>query len=191
MLNVRVNNSLVFLPLILELSENNSEWLKKNKYLFFPQCPSPFIKYFNNYKNSPSIDFLNFCTNAWVLDHPIKVLNYIIGNMCRLEPFLGLLARGINISVFDVEVFKNNKYLANSVMNINALPSFKVFLFYHSLLQKDILTQYNIKKNKFYHYLVEFDSCIVSDNEVYGNYLKILKNEKILNLETLPTSFCG
>jgi heme/copper-type cytochrome/quinol oxidase subunit 2 len=67
----------------------------------------------------------------------------------------------------------------------------KTYVFFHSLWEKEIFDKQASSKNKFDHYLVEFDSCIVSDNEVYNNYLNISKNEDSLNLENLPTSFCG
>jgi hypothetical protein len=71
------------------------------------------------------------------------------------------------------------------------ISNLKLSILFDNFVSEGLKKKQSNLQNKFYHHLVEFDSCIVSDNEVYNNYLTAYKNINNLNLKDLPTSFCG
>jgi len=113
----------------------------------------------------------------------------IVDDSKDLPNFFKLYSKIIRVTLLDLMELRRNKVLAGNIMSHDL--SLKVFLYFHSLFYKDAMAKSIARQNKIYHYLLEFDSCMVSDNEVYQNFLRAVRNEKNLSLETLPTSFCG
>jgi len=82
-------------------------------------------------------------------------------------------------------------FTSDDFLNTNKKESEMIIktYFFDNIIKQRVVKSLSIEK--FNHYLVEFDSCIVSDNEVYNNYLTVYKNIEKFNLKDLPTSFCG
>ena len=70
---------------------------------------------------------------------------------------------------------------------------FHSFNLYHEVFPILKITQKETIKNlyTYKHISVDFDSCILTDNEVYSIFKKLCINEDILDLDKLPTDFCG
>ena len=170
-LNYRVSNPFIFYPLMYEINDN-LDWVNKEKGLMeMAKCPSNFFRFSKNYT-----DWLSFRT-------------LIVDDSKDLPNFFKLYSKIIRVTLLDLMELRRNKVLAGNIMSHDL--SLKVFLYFHSLFYKDAMAKSIARQNKIYHYLLEFDSCMVSDNEVYQNFLRAVRNEKNLSLETLPTSFCG
>jgi hypothetical protein len=75
--------------------------------------------------------------------------------------------------------------------NVNTIIS--SFNTYHKIFSvmfnshKDFAEFYN----RYKHVTVDFDSCILSDNDVYKIFEELCINEDVLNLDSLSTDFCG
>lgn len=75
--------------------------------------------------------------------------------------------------------------------NVNTIIS--SFNTYHKIFgvmfnsHKDFAEFYN----RYKHVTVDFDSCILSDNDVYKIFEELCINEDVLNLDSLSTDFCG
>lgn len=182
----KIRNFLMFYPMLYSLSGGSSSWIKNSQSLLFSDCPTPFVKNLSSYTHW--VNYVAFRYN--LVGIPTENADIAHRKAVRIpyEFILKIIDKNFNVSFSDYAVAKTNRVISRIMSNE---ISVKTFIFLHTNFEKDILSQYSLKKNKFYHYLVEFDSCIVSDNEVYNNYLNIWNNKQVLNLKNLPTSFCG
>lgn len=81
-------------------------------------------------------------------------------------------------------IFTSNDYL-NPLIN-SFFIYHKIFPILKNTIKDTLKTFYEYK-----HISVDFDSCILSDNEVYKIFKELCVNDDILDLDNLPTDFCG
>jgi hypothetical protein len=67
------------------------------------------------------------------------------------------------------------------------------FKSYHKIIPMIAVHQKSITKSvyNYKHISVDFDSCIVSDNDVYKIFNALCINDDKLDLDTIATDFCG